>query len=95
MRKNTEVFEKDGYFYTKSNRRLRYTPELHENHNRPWSLNDLIYLCGMWDSAKRGERKAIALGLGRTYGTVTYKVWVCKRDGSYEHYVEMFKRGVA
>lgn len=49
----------------------------------------------MWDSAKRGERKAIALGLGRTYGTVTYKVWVCKRDGSYEHYVEMFKRGVA
>lgn len=96
MRKNAgERFEKDGYFYTKSNGRLQYTPELHTNYKKPWSLKDLIFLCGMWEARERGEGKSIALGLGRTYSTVLDKVHRCRKNGSYEHYVELFKKGVA
>ncbi|HCL4447567.1 TPA: hypothetical protein N2D04_002631 [Clostridium botulinum] len=49
-----ELITIDGLEYTKSNHRLRYNPEFHENHGKPFTKDDLIYMCSMWDSMKKG-----------------------------------------
>lgn len=87
----TERYEKDGYIYTKSNHRLVYTPELHYNHFKAWTVKDLIYLCGMWERRDKGMRsKDIALCLGRTVGTCASKVMLMKRNGEFKSYADKF-----
>lgn len=93
-RRKVKTFEKYGYLYTKSTGRIRYTPTLHTEHKKSWSLKDLIFLCGMWDSRKRGDGKSIALGLDRTYSAVMQQVAKCKKDGDYKRFVKLFKKGV-
>lgn len=86
-----ETYIKDGYIYTKSNKRLIYTPELHFNHKKPWKVKDLIYLCGMWERRQKEMRsKDIALCLGRTLGTCASKVTSLKKDGEFKKYADKF-----
>lgn len=87
-----ERYEKDGYTYTKSNNRLVYTPELHYNHKKAWKVDDLVYLCGMWERRSKEMRsKDIALCLGRTLSTCSLKVSQLKKNGKFEHFASRFE----
>ncbi|BDR84910.1 hypothetical protein [Clostridium tetani] len=83
-----KTYVKDGIEYTSSNHRMIYNPEFHFKHNKAWTLKDIVYLCGMWESAKKRD---IALALGRTEGTCMSKVYGLKKRGEFNRYKRMFK----
>ncbi|MBY6877925.1 hypothetical protein EXM98_04165 [Clostridium botulinum] len=78
----------DGLEYTKSNHRLRYNPEFHENHGKPFTKDDLIYMCSMWDSMQKAD---IAMALGRTHGTILSKKYYLKKIGLFDYYKRLGK----
>ncbi len=82
----TEVIAIDGVEYTASNRRMRFNPDFHENHGKPWTTADLIYLCSSWDGAKKAD---IAMALGRTHGTVLSMAHSLRKNGQFEHYKKL------
>lgn len=80
------TYVEDGIEYTASNHRMRYNPEFHENHGKPFTVKELAYMCAMWDGMKKAD---IAMALGRTHGTVLSKVYQLKKNGQFEHYRKM------
>lgn len=78
-----------GLVYTKSNRRLRYNPELHFRHGQKWTKEELMELCGLWETMKKRD---IALGLGRTESTCLSKVYYLKKIGLFDYYRKEFKK---
>lgn len=82
----TDVYEIDGIEYTSSNHRMRYHPEFHENHGKPWKKEDLIYMCSVWEGTQKAD---IAAALGRTHGTVLSKANQLRRSGEFDIYKEM------
>lgn len=84
-----ETFVQDGLEYTASNRRMRYNPEFHENHRKPFTKEDLIYMCSMWDSMKKAD---IAMALGKTHGTVLSKAHLLRKNGRFEYYKKLGQR---
>ncbi|BDR66693.1 hypothetical protein N072000002_09210 [Clostridium tetani] len=83
-----KTYVKDGIEYTSSNHRMIYNPQFHTKHNKAWTLKDIAYLCGMWESTKKRD---IALALGRTEGTCMSKVYGLKKRGEFNRYKRMFK----
>ncbi|AAU85065.1 hypothetical protein BCBBV1cgp18 [Bacillus phage BCASJ1c] len=69
--------------------RMPYNPEYHENHRKPWTINDLIYMCSSWDGMRKAD---IAAALGRTHGTVLSKAAKLKASGEFEHYKKLGER---
>lgn len=86
--KKVATYVKDGIEYTSSNRRMRYNPEFHENHGKPFSKDDLIYLCSMWGSMQIAD---IALALGKTHSTVATKAYKLKKIGLFNYYKKLGK----
>jgi hypothetical protein len=78
-----EIIVRDGIEYTASNYRMRYNPEFHENHGKPWTVQELVYLCSSYDGMKKAD---IAAALGRTHGTVLSKAYELKKSGRYEYF---------
>ena len=78
----------NGLEYTKSNHRLRYNPEFHENHKKPWCQEDLVYMCSMWEGMKKAD---IAMALGRTISTVLSKKYELKKSGMFDYYKNLGK----
>lgn len=78
-----QMYVRDGIEYTKSNYRMRYNPEYHENHGKPFTTNELVYLCSMWDSMKKQD---IALAMGRTHGAVLTMAHTVRKSGQFESY---------
>lgn len=78
----------NGLIYTKSNHRLRYTPDIHYRHNEKWTKDELMELCGLWETMKKRD---IAIGLGRTESTCMSKVYYLRKIGLYEYYKNKFK----
>ena len=85
-----KTYERDGHIYSASNHRLQYDPELHENHNKAFEEEDLIYLCGMYHSMKKSE---LALALGRTHATILSKAHNLKKAGKFDMYKQKFEEG--
>lgn len=83
-----EIIIIDGLEYTKSNHRLRYNPEFHENHNEPFTKDDLIYMCSMWDPTKKAD---IAMALGRTLSATYNKKRSLVKYGLFEYYKKLGK----
>lgn len=77
---------KDGIEYVTSNTRMRYNPEFHENHGKPWSTEDLAYMCSSWDAHKKAD---IAMAVGRTHTTILTKVHKLRKSGQFEHYKKL------
>ncbi|MER2005847.1 MAG: DNA-entry nuclease [Psychrobacillus sp.] len=73
----------EGNEFTASNHRMRYNPEFHENHGKPFTVKELSYMCAMWNSMKKAD---IALALGRTHGTVLSKAHQLRKSGQFEHF---------
>ena len=81
-----DIYVREGIEYSVSNNRMKYNPEFHENHKKPYTLKELAYMCAMWDSMKKAD---IALALGRTHNTVLSKVHKLRKNGEFEHYKEL------
>ncbi len=79
----TKTYIKDGVEYTASNHRMRYNPEFCENHGKPFTKEDFIYMCSMWNVMKKAD---IAMALGRTHSTVLSKVYYLRKVGLFDHY---------
>jgi len=82
----SQTYVKEGVEYTASNHRMKYHPDYHENHGKPFSKSELIYLCSSWDSMLK---KDIALALGRTHGSVLRKANDLKRYGLFDYYKKL------
>lgn len=63
--------------------RMNYHPEFHENHGKPFSQEELEYLCKYWES---DDKDLIALALGRTEKTLHKKVRQLRQLGLYDYY---------
>ena len=81
-----DIIKKDGFFYSISQRQFIYNPELHENHNKPYTVSDLAYICSVWDSKKKND---IALAMGRTNASLRMKVQFLRKEGLFEHYKQL------
>jgi hypothetical protein len=84
-----QTYIEDGLEYSVSNHRMKYNPEYHENHGKPFTTQELIYMCSMWSGTKKSN---IALALGRTHGTVLSKVYLLKKNGQFEHFRKLGER---
>lgn len=82
----TSTYSKDGVEYTASNHRMKYDPEYHENHGKPWTIEELIFLCSSWNGMKKAD---IALALGRTHGTVLSKAYYLKKNRQFDYYKKL------
>lgn len=72
-----EIFEYD------SNGRLKYHPKLHGKTGKPWTEDDLEYLCKYHAVDDIGS---IALALDRTHATVASKLTDLRKNGKYDYY---------
>lgn len=85
----TQTYTVDGLEFTASNHRMRYNPEFHENHGKPFTVKELIFICSSWEGMKKAD---IAAAVGRTHGTVQSKVYLLKKKGEFEHYKNLGSR---
>ena len=83
---NTEIYEVDGVKYRKSNNRMIYDPEFHENHGKRWSEEDKAYLVQMRPAMKWND---LSLALGRTIDTCFHKYSQIKKQGKLEYYKDL------
>lgn len=63
--------------------RLKYSPDLHDQHLKPYSEEDLAYMCAMHGKIPLED---LGLALGRTGNAVSMKLTQLKKRGLYEHY---------
>lgn len=68
---------------------MRFNPEYHDNHGKPFSRDDLIYMCCMWDSMKKAD---IAAALGKTHGAVLTKAYLLRKKRSFNYYRRLGKK---
>lgn len=80
---NLETYEVDGVRYRKSNNRMVYDPEYHENYGKRWTDEDLAYLVQMRPGTKWAD---ISLALGRTHDTCADKYYKLKKAGKLDYY---------
>lgn len=91
MARTTKIIVRDGLEYTASNNRMRYNPEFHENHGKPYTRDDLVYMCAMWGSIPIAD---IAMAIGKTHGSVASKVYTLKRQGRFDHFKKVGQKEV-
>ncbi|TKH40310.1 DNA-entry nuclease [Paenibacillus polymyxa] len=72
----------DGITYDKLGR-MQYHPDFHPNHHKPFSREELIYLCKYWGV---DDRRTMSYALGRTECTLSSKVTNLKKSGKFNYY---------
>lgn len=71
--------------------RLKFDPELHENHGKPFTTGELAYICSMHESMSLTD---IGLAVGRTPAAVAMRMSSLKKQGVFEHYRKLgFRNG--
>jgi hypothetical protein len=78
---------KDGIEFDRLGR-MSYHPEFHQNHGKPFSEEDLEYLCKYFEI---DPVRTIAFALGRTEHTCASKVTYLKKRGLYDYYKNLNK----
>lgn len=68
--------------------RMKYHPDFHENHRKPFSESDLEYMCKYWEL---DSIKTMSLALGKTETTITQKVTHLRKCGEFEYYKNLNK----
>ncbi|MFT7109907.1 MAG: hypothetical protein ACI843_001574 [Psychrobacter glaciei] len=61
-----------------SNGRVKYNPQLHPNHKKPWTTHEQKYLIDFYGKDKPAD---ISLALGRTIGTVMDRACDLRKQG--------------
>lgn len=64
-----------------------YDKEIHYNHNKNWSKEDLEYLCSVYEFDKKLD---ISLALGRTVASVSQKVNELRKNGKFKKHKERY-----
>lgn len=64
--------------------RLLYDKKIHTARYRPWTTEELAYLCANYGT--RGAVKLLSLNLGRTSASIHACVKRLKKEGLFEHY---------
>lgn len=77
MKAESEVFIYDA------SGRLKYHPELHENHGKPWTADELEYLCKFHHTCELND---IGFALGRPATSCATKIDYLKKTNKYEFY---------
>ncbi|WP_433775304.1 DNA-entry nuclease [Bacillus wiedmannii] len=62
--------------------RMKYHPDYHPNHKKPYTTRELAYICKYYGF---GKVKGIALSLGRTETTIRQLVNVLRNNGTFEN----------
>jgi hypothetical protein len=60
-----------------SHGRMKYDPEFHTNHKKPWTTHDQKYLIEFYNGANSND---ISMALGRTVGTILDKVCTLRKQ---------------
>ncbi len=63
--------------------RLKYSQEMCERHYKPFTTNELVYLCQYYGNISSRE---LAMALGRTQKAILNKISKMKKSGEYEFY---------
>ena len=63
--------------------RMKYHPDYHFNHGKPFTRNEMIYIAKYYDF---DGRDLVGLALGRTPHTIQTKVSKMKLNGQWELY---------
>ena len=79
----TKSYMLNGFEYTLSNYRMKYNSSFHENHGKPFTEEELAYICSIWDVTKKDN---ISRVLGRTHGTILKKVNDLRRNDQFEYF---------
>lgn len=72
----------EQYEYDNCNR-MKYNPEFHFSHGKPFSASDLEYICKFHEVD--GPRK-VGFAIGKTEQTVSAKLNELKKKGLYQFY---------
>jgi hypothetical protein len=63
--------------------RIKYHPKYHTKHRKPFTKDDLIYICKYWEF---DNVKDLSFALGKTEMTLASKISELKKKGQYELY---------
>ncbi|MEK4781115.1 DNA-entry nuclease [Bacillus sp. FSL L8-0199] len=66
--------------------RMKYHPDYHFNHKKPYTVKELAYICATY---QRGARKSVAMAVGRTESTISDLICKMKKDGTFDHYRQL------
>lgn len=66
--------------------RMTYNPSYHTSHRKPFTLDDLIYMCRFIDY---DGIKSISLALGKTEKTVASKLSTLRKTGQFYRYKDL------
>lgn len=68
--------------------RMRYHPEFHFSHGKPFSESELEYICKFYEV---DHTRTIAFAIGRTEHTVQTKVTSLRKKGLFDYYKNLNK----
>ncbi len=77
----------EGVKYDKYGRML-YHPEFHPNHKKPYTEEELEYLCKFWDF---DDRKTMSFALGRPETSISTKVTELMKQNKFLYYKHLSK----
>lgn len=78
----------DGIEYDKYYR-MKYHPEFHPNHGKPFTDDDLEYLCMFYEV---DNKRSIAFALGKTEHVCRAKYSYLNKKGMIDYYKNRYKR---
>jgi hypothetical protein len=67
--------------------RMNYHPDIHFNHKRPWTEEDLAYLCRFHHS---DGCDSLQYALGRTSKTLGSKVCDLRKEDMFDYYYKLY-----
>lgn len=71
-----------------SSRRMKYHPDFHYSHGKPFTESDLEYVCKY---AEIDDIQTIAFAIGKTEATIHNKLNQLRKNGLYEYYKNLNK----
>lgn len=63
--------------------RMKYNPSYHENHGKPFTIEELEYMCKYYEI---DGFRSMGFALGRTEHTIASKVSDLRKSGMFEFY---------
>lgn len=76
------IQQQEVYSYNEAGR-MNYHPDFHPNQGKPFTAEDLEYLCKYYEV---DHIQTMAFALGRTEASLIVKVGTLKRQGLYDYY---------
>ncbi|MBO8172428.1 MAG: DNA-entry nuclease [Bacillaceae bacterium] len=69
--------------------RMKYHPDFHPNHGKPFTEEDLEYLCTFYEV---DNKRSLSFAIGKTEHVCRTKYYELKRKGLVDYYKDRYKR---